>query len=814
MSSPLQNPRHSIDRSPRSVDSKPVADRRSPKTATTPDKQQRALKGSDLQAKLTLAQEDLKKATEQLALIEKEKDEAFEELKEAKRLADEANEKLREALVSQKKAEESSEIEKFRADELEQVGIEAAQKREEEWQKELEAIRNQHAVDVAALLSTTQELQRANQELSITSDAKDTALGHADDAVKIAEMNATKVEILSAELDSLKELLDSELEIQSNEAAEFVKKLNSDVDLLKQELERAKAAEERLPNTEALVEVLRIEVINAKQNAADAHNLVDEWRNKVELLEIKVLEATKSERSASDSLHLMMKQLEESNILLQDADSDITSLKGEIDSLEISLRRHKVDRKELDRRLEMSRLESIEIEKTIENLKSEIQRTKEEKMRAMDNEMLAAMNVQSLLEEKNKLINKLEASRDVEDESKRAIKKLSSALQEVSKEMRDVEEKISANQVELGNAESQIEDLNIVLRATVENYEAVLNEEKEEIGRLEKLAEKSQLAVKMSKAELDEKEVENTIAMRRQEEQIAAVKTDMDKLSEDMKTEWGEKEFGFLNAIKVSEEEIAAIKRETHRLVDLLKDAEEEARNVKEDGSQLLRRLKEVESETSTAKEEVEKANAENLQLEEMLLDKENKLQSLTKENIDFRTREAIALQKVDELSKLLEEALAKKTKENGELSSSENDYDLLPKVVKHLEEDAEREELEKHPSEESSREDQSVDMSPVRVKFENGNGNAKEGCIEVKMSNGCKVFEKDSYPKMDQQLESFEDELDSKTEDDGFDQINGLSSETAENGGSPPSKQQQQKKKKALLHKFSNLLKKKNNLK
>ncbi|KAL2540371.1 WEB family protein [Abeliophyllum distichum] len=113
--SPLQSSRLSVDRSPRSVPSKPTVDRRSPKLTTPPDKKTtRILKPSELQAELNLAQEDLRKAKEKLVLVENEKAQALDELKEAQRLTEEANEKLREALVAQKQAEENSEIEKFR----------------------------------------------------------------------------------------------------------------------------------------------------------------------------------------------------------------------------------------------------------------------------------------------------------------------------------------------------------------------------------------------------------------------------------------------------------------------------------------------------------------------------------------------------------------------------------------------------------------------------------------------------------------------------------------------------------------------------
>jgi hypothetical protein len=148
-----------------------------------------------LQNQLNVAQEDLKKAKEQILQAEKEKVKAIDELKEAQRVAEEANEKLKEALAAQKQAKEESEIEKFRSVELEQAGIETVKKKEEEWQKELESVRNQHALDVAALASTNEELQRVKQELTTTCDAKNEALNHADDAAKIAEVHAEKAEI-------------------------------------------------------------------------------------------------------------------------------------------------------------------------------------------------------------------------------------------------------------------------------------------------------------------------------------------------------------------------------------------------------------------------------------------------------------------------------------------------------------------------------------------------------------------------------------------------------------------------------------------
>ncbi|GFS45784.1 WEB family protein [Actinidia rufa] len=619
--SPLQNPRLSVDRSPRSINSKPTVDRRTPKIATPPEKQPtRVLKGSELQAQLSLLQEDVKKAKENLVLVEKEKAHAIEELKEAQRLAEEANDKLREALVAQKRAEENSEIDKFRAVEMEQAGIEAAQKKEEEWQKELEAVRNQHALDVSALLSATQELQRVKQELAMTCDAKNQALGHADDATKIAEFNAEKVEVLAAELVRLKALLDSKLETEANE------------------------------NTP---------------------------------------------------------------------------------------------------------IEAADMARKLDFLKSELETVKEEKTQALNNEKLAAASVQTLLEEKNTLINELETSRNEEEKSKQAMESLSAALHEVSSESREAKEKLLSSQAENENHVAQIEDLRLVLQAKNEKYAMMLDDAKHEIAALTNSIEQSKHEYQNSKAE------------------------------------WEQKELHFTNRVKQAEDENSSVEKEISRLINLLKEAEEEACSTKDEGAQLKNTLKEAESEIVYLKEVLGEAKAESMRLKESLMDKENELHSVIMENEELQTREAASFKKIEELTKLLEEAKAlKQAEENGELSDSEKDYDMLPKVVEFSEHNGDRREEKLKMDLPSQQCEQPVKENPEMeknilcdeevctntVKVENMNGNPKdndrkekeeEDSVEAdfKMWESCKIGEKDFSPEREPEQESFEEDMDSKIE-------------------------------------------------
>lgn len=759
----------------------------------------RLSKGTEAQAQIILVQEDLKNAKEKLVLIEKEKDQAIEELKEAQRLAEEANEKLREALVAQKRAEENSEIEKFRAVEMEQASIEVAQKKEEDWQKELEAVRNQHALDVATLLSATQELQRVRQELAMTCDAKNQALSHADDATKIAEIHVEKVEILSAELVRVKSMLDSKFEMKANESTKLVSELNSQIETLKQELEKFQSYEEKFLEKEASIEQLNVELEAAKMTESYARNLVEELQRKVEDLEIQAKEAKRMERSASESLESVMKQLEGSNDQLHDAQSEIASLKEKAGLLEISISRQRGDLEESKRLLVIAKDETAEMVKTVDSLKSELETVKEEKTQALANEKLAADSVQTLLEEKNQLINELESSRDEEEKSKKAMESLTAALHEVSLESREAKEKLLSSQADNKEYVAEIEDLRLDLKASDEKYAMMLDGAKHEIDSLTDLIEQSKHEYQNSKAA------------------------------------WDEKELHLTNCVKQSKDENSALEKEISQLENLLKEAQGEARSTEEERAQLKNAVNEAESEVIYLQEVLGEAKAESMRLKESLMDKESELHGAVMENEELRTREAASLKKIEELSKLLEEAMHQKhVEENGDISDSEKDYDVLPKVVEFSEQNGDGREdklevdlpsheeavKENHLMEKNNLCDVEVQTNTAEVEDSNRNPKGSdtnekedEDAVEVdlKMWDSYKIGEKDLSSEREQEQQSVDEDLDSKAEAvESHDQGNVVSSAEMGNGGSSPSKEQHQKKKKALLRKFGSLLKKK----
>ncbi|KAF6149602.1 hypothetical protein GIB67_011211, partial [Kingdonia uniflora] len=116
---------------------------------------------------------------------------------------------------------------------------------------------------------------------------------------------------------------------------------------------------------------------------------------------------------------------------------------------------------------------------------------------------------------------------------------------------REVKEKLLSIQTELEHAESQVEDLKLVLKETNKNYKTLLGKSKHEIDLLKTTVQESSL------------EVENS------------------------KTTWSQKELNFMNSLNNSEEETCSLRTEVVRLIGLLKEAEQEAHASKKEGSQL-----------------------------------------------------------------------------------------------------------------------------------------------------------------------------------------------------------------------------------
>lgn len=381
---------------PQTVNSKPS---RTTSRVPTPDKvPSRSVKGSEL----TKLQDDLKKAEEQIALLKNSKAKAIDDLKES-------NEKLKEALAAQEKAEESFQAEKLRAVELERAGVEASR-------NELESIRNQHALDISSLLSTTEELERIKHELTITADAKNKALSRAEEAAKISEIQAEKVEILSSELGRLKAFLSSKEEKEAIEGNQIISELKSEIETLRKELDKVETS---MKEKEGSVEKLSVDLEAAKMAESSANVLAEEWKNKVHQLEKKT---NRLKTSASESMESFMKKLAECNQVLDEARSDNAAQKDKIEDLERTTEAQRKDLEESGRQVCIAKEEASKMEKLLEI-------SQEEKTKALENEKAA------------------------------------------TNEAREAQEELLSCQVELECREAQVESLKLDSKETNEKYE-------------------------------------------------------------------------------------------------------------------------------------------------------------------------------------------------------------------------------------------------------------------------------------------------------------------------------------------------------
>ncbi|KAF3335998.1 WEB family protein [Carex littledalei] len=609
------------------------------------EKSSRPLKLSELQEQVTVAQENLKKAREKLEGIEKEKAGVIEDLKDARRMIEETNEKFEEALSAKRRAEEAWEIEKFRAVELEQSSIDSMQKKEDEWRKKLEITQKQHSQDIAALVLTNKELEKAKSELAKAIDAKCAALNRAEEISKTVEENEKKMETLNEEINRLKGLLATELENKTKEASEIITQLEAEAVEMKAGLEKAKKTEEKLLHMEELVEGLKIDLAYSKRAEVESTQLVEELKRRAEELENRVEELDDCNTMKERSIVSMTKELEENSSILNVKESEICNLKEKVQLLEPELAKYKEDAEKSGFRVDVTQKEVDHLRAKVESLELKIEDLDAAKREAMNKERMASLKISSLLEERNKILKEKEMMKDELDNSKKAMGDLASALREVSSEAREAKERVLIKQAEIESFNSQISEITTFSSNAQQKYESEIEEANKEIARLRKTVDKLEMEAKSSKEE------------------------------------WHFKEIGFKNSTNKSDEQINSIRSEMDKVLQSLKGAEHELQVSREDQAFLHNKLRQVEAMLKESNSTAEKAMTEGLQLNEALSEKEVKLSCAYQEINELRVRETFTMAKIEELTALLGQANARKMEEDDAVRGAENSKIMLIKM-------------------------------------------------------------------------------------------------------------------------------------
>jgi len=529
---------------------------------------------------------------------EKEKCRVLAELERAKKAADEANAKLLEA----------QETDKLPAGESEQASL-----------------HGQQEADAAALRSTVEQLEKARYELADAIDAKNEALSQLDDAVRASEVKAQDLELLTVEVKRLKELVDFKMDGKGKKAAVMIQNLEAENSALKLELEKAKAAEEKAVQLERLVNELKSDADDARKSGSESELLADEWQKKAELLEVRLEEADQSNILKGESLNSAMEELDSTSSLLRDRESEVAALRDKVTFLEDELAKLKGDIDVSGKRANAAEKEAADLWTEVEGLRLKLRTAEEAKMEALNSDK----NIETLNEQKQQLADELEATKDELEKVKKAMDGLASALQEMSAESREAQEKYLLKQDEIERAQAQVEELNLSLKNTKENYELMLDEANYEKVCLTKSVERLEAQAKSAHEE------------------------------------WQSKELSFVSSIKNSEEEVVAIRVQMDRTLEVVKEKENE-------NTELQEKLQQLESQLMEANRIREVADAETIQWKEKVLDQENELQNIKQENDDLQAKESAASEKIKQLASQL--ANAKDGTINGNTKEGDNE--------------------------------------------------------------------------------------------------------------------------------------------
>ncbi|VAH17508.1 unnamed protein product [Triticum turgidum subsp. durum] len=593
----------------------------------TPDRQPRIAKASELQAQLNLVQEDLKNAREHLANIDRDRAQVHDDLVLTKTLADEAYQKLEESLAAQRRAEEALEIERFKSVEREQASIELA-RRKEEWQRKHADVTKRHAQDVNSLAKVTKELENAKGELAVTAQAKNSALSRADEAEKTTRGNAKRMEILMAEVARLK----SETESREKGAEEIIDKLRSEASELRAELQRAMAFQEKLVRAEEVVEGLKVDIAYAKRAEIDADQSAQGWKTKAAALEDRLVAITSLNKSNEEALASLTKSFKEAQSQLLQLTEKAAASEGEASE-------YKEGFLETNRRLDIVGKEASELQATIDRLRSEHELLNEAHRQVVSNEKAASSQVGRLGGDKVRLQQKLDEAREERNKAKKGVEDVAAALRQVSAEAREAKERVLAKQIELDHAQLQISEMKTATKTAEDKYQLMLQES-------------NCLKKKVEMLESEAKILQD------------------DRVS---------KEVGFAEMLRRSEEEASYVKSEMSKLMESLAVAEKEVQELKAEKTQLVHQLEEGFNRTmmdATSSSAEQPMVTESSHLKDLLSTKEKEVLALNHQVTELRLREAAALAKADEASKLMDAASSRA--EQSMVAESSHLKDLL----------------------------------------------------------------------------------------------------------------------------------------
>ncbi|XP_017621459.2 putative WEB family protein At1g65010, chloroplastic [Gossypium arboreum] len=371
---------------------------------------------------------------------------------------------------------------------------------------------------------------------------------------------------------------------------------------LKTELGKAKELEVKLAEKEASFRKLKQELVKSRLFESEAMNLLSQGKKRIQELEEEIERRKESEKKMHDSFVAQSKEHKQTQISLERSKQEIKLLLENLDKSEGSS--------------EVASQSSVG-DDHLDRHEFELQLTKANSARALEDERASSLKAKKLAEEVKSLKSQLRSTIEAEENNQKAMDDLALALKEVKSEANETKEKHCLTIQELEKSKEEVKNLKLQLKKVEEQY----MEAKEAADRFNNTSERLRL------------EAEETLLG------------------------WNGKEKGFVECIRKAEDERNAAHEENKALLEALEESKNMYKIAKEENQKLRDIMKQAINEASVAKEAANIAREENSQLKDTIAKKEEALNILSQENESLKINEAAAVENIRDLKLLFCEA-------------------------------------------------------------------------------------------------------------------------------------------------------------
>ncbi|CAH2077050.1 unnamed protein product [Thlaspi arvense] len=302
-----------------------------------------------VEQELEKMEEEIPEYKKRSVAVEMSKMLAVEELESTKRLIEELKLNLDKAETEEKQAKQDSELAKLRVEEMEQ-GI--ADEASVAAKAQLEVAQARHTSAISELESVKEELQTLEKEYDALVEENELAVKEAEEAVSASKQVERKVEELTIELIATKESLEcahsSHLEAEEHKIGAAMSR-DQETHRWEKELKQAEEQLQRLTQNIVSTKELKMKLDAASELLLDLKKELADHMESSRVKEESGDSVANSEISLQDRSHTDIqtavasaeKELEEVNVNIEKAISEVKSLKVASSSLRLELENEK-----------------------------------------------------------------------------------------------------------------------------------------------------------------------------------------------------------------------------------------------------------------------------------------------------------------------------------------------------------------------------------------------------------------------------------------------------------------------------------------